>query len=164
MELDPARVESARARLRGQLVATPLIGGLELPGFPGEPSLRIKPESLQPSGSIWFRGAMHEVARQLGKTKGLLVAGDDRPLLAAARAAALQRVPTVVFLRGEQNRLRALLPDAVEVEVVADAVHARDAVEAARGPRGFRPMPGIEDPEYALGIATLPHRSRSRPP
>lgn len=60
---DADSIRAAAARLRGHVVATPLIGGLLLPGFAHAADVRIKPELLQPGGSAWYRGYLHLVLR-----------------------------------------------------------------------------------------------------
>ncbi|MEQ1634442.1 MAG: hypothetical protein ABL997_18820, partial [Planctomycetota bacterium] len=51
-------VLAAATRLRGQLVATPVIGGVHL-GGDGGVDVRWKAELLQTGGSGWFRGYSH---------------------------------------------------------------------------------------------------------
>src|SRR5690606_7902337 len=98
-EHDP--IAAAANRLRGLLVDTPLIGGPLLAGRPAMPELRIKPECLQPGGSIWFRGAMHALARQMGAAAGIVAQGGSRQVLATVVAAQAQRVPVVACVADE---------------------------------------------------------------
>jgi threonine dehydratase len=151
-----AQVDAARRRLRGQLVATPLVSGLQLPGFAVPSDLRVKVEVLQPSGSIYFRGALHYLLRQLGAPLGLAAWGAERPVLAAARAAALLRLPCAAFPVGEPSApVRALLDLlGCDVQPRPDAAQARAAAEHARASQGFQVMPGADHADYAAGLAT----------
>jgi threonine dehydratase len=158
MDADRERIEGARRRLRGLSVATPLIGGLTLPGFPCRPGLRVKLENLQLGGSLRFRGAMHALARRLGAPREAVAVGAFRSVLAEVCAAALQRVPVTAVLEVEVGpRERALLRAAgvaaCEVCAGPEAARAR-AAELRRG-RGAFVFPGPGDPDFDLGIATV---------
>jgi hypothetical protein len=149
-----ADISAAHGRLRGQLVAAPLIGGLDLPGFAVPSDLRLKAEVLQPSGSLWFRGAMHWAMRQLGRHKGVRIDGAPRAVLAWACAAREAR------LEVHAPGAAAWSPD------IARAVAHYGAV--AEDAAGFVEAPGIDAPEFAAGVASvvielldeLPHDTR----
>lgn len=142
--LPRADVEAALRRLRGQLVATPIIGGLDLPGFAVPADLRLKVETLQPSGSLWFRGAMHWAMRQLGRHKGVLVSGPPRAMLALACAAREARIAA------------QSVPDATLAPTLAAALaHFGCAVGAPRPAGGFVDPPGPASPDFVVGIASI---------
>ena len=142
--LSRADVEAALRRLRGQLVATPIIGGLDLPGFAVPADLRLKAETLQPSGSLWFRGAMHWAMRQLGRHKGVHVSGSPRAMLALACAAREARIAAQTA------------PDASLPPPLASAlVHLGCVVGAPRPASGFVDPPGMESPDFVAGIASI---------
>lgn len=155
--LSTQAIQKAHRRLRGQLVATPLIGELRLPEFQAPPTLRVKAENLQTGGSLYFRGAMHFLLRQLGALKGLVAHGDARVVLAAATAASLHRLPCVVFPDGEpdQGVWQLLRLSGCEVRPRSGADAARSAAQEAARELGYRVMPGVEDELFAAGIATL---------
>jgi threonine dehydratase len=146
-----ADVAAAAARLRGHLVATPLIGG----GLIGDGGvdLRWKPEILQPGGSGWFRGFQHLLLHSYGSLRGVAYAGPISRLLAAAVAAQQHRLPFVAFLDAPLPPALRLLLDALsaQVETVAEP---RRAAERRQRELGFLLLPGIEHPEVAAGMAT----------
>lgn len=147
----PPDLESAAWRLRGHLVATPVIGGLCLPGYEAPEDLRLKAELLQPGGSLWFRGAQHWLLRQLGRCKGLAVAGDEYRVLAFARAAQSQRVDAVALLPeppGEPLR------EALDAAGCAVQVGVDGAPPSGRF-AGFTRAPPPDEPEFVAGIATV---------
>lgn len=152
-----AQLESASRRLCGQIVRTPLIGGLHLPGFVVPPELRIKPEVLQPSGSIHARGAMHYLMRRLGQPKGIVVAGAPRLALAVAWAGAVHRMPAIVCLAAPVTAGIARLLDDLGCEaiVAGDPERAEATARQVAESRGFHRLSGSDDPDYALGIASI---------
>lgn len=157
MPLVPADVLAAADRLRGQVVATPLIGGIVLPGME---HVRIKPEILQPGGSIWFRGYLHWLLRQMGALKGLVVdpALGARPAFAAVVAAKWLRVPCVVALGAEPDQDSAAPHADLQRWVRAiDLVPSLSKLRAADAARqlGFRLSPSREQPDVQCGIATV---------
>jgi len=151
---DPDQVQAAARRLRGHLVATPLIGAANLPGLRSGADLRLKPETLQPGGSLWYRGAMHHLQRQLGRCKGLAVVGPPRQALAALLAAAQHRLPVHCFWDAPPPAgWRARLAGAGCVQEVAE--DPREAARAFCARTGYHCMPGPEGPEVAAGLATV---------
>lgn len=158
MDLGREHVEAAARRLSGVLVASPLIGDLLLPGHARRPGLRVKAECLQPGGSVWFRGAMHALARRLGSVPGVVAAGAFRPVLAGVVAAALQRVPSVAVVPSSVSRReRELLGAAGVGEVVcaADVPAVAERAKEVCRTRGLFAMPEPGDLEHDLGVATL---------
>lgn len=153
---DPRRVREAADRLSGQLVRTPLVGGILLGDAPASPRLRAKLEVLQPGGGAVFRGAMHSLSRALGTLSGLVVGGGFRSAYATALAASLQRIPTVVLIGpnlDESCAARfAVLP---QVRVERSDVVGRDEVLRRARAEGFRAAPGPGDDDWELGVATL---------
>lgn len=151
---DADAVRAAAVRLRGHLVATPLIGGLLLPGFAHAADVRIKPELLQPGGSVWFRGHLHFLLRSMGRPVGLTWAEGRGTVVSVAAAAAACRVPLRVFVRAplDARQAAAVAHLGAEVSCVEDPVGASSAL----GRRdGFTVLPGEEHPDVAAGLATL---------
>src|SRR5262245_18243381 len=111
-----ASLAAAAARLRGHVVATPLIGTPWLPGA-SLPDVRWKPELLQPGGSAWVRGYQHFLLRQMGRCAGLVYAGPSARLLAAALAAMQHRLPLHAMLPDDYpSSRRQLLPPDLTLE------------------------------------------------
>jgi threonine dehydratase len=152
--LDPAAIQAAAVRLKGHLVATPLVGAVRLPGFAVGADLRLKPEVLQPGGSLWYRGSEHFLLRKLGACKGLTLCGDVRAMLATAVAAQEHRVPVEAFCEALPaadltGQLREL---GCAVRVVTGALAAAQAQQRREG---TVMMPGPGDVDFDLGIATV---------
>ncbi|MCA8942092.1 MAG: pyridoxal-phosphate dependent enzyme [Planctomycetes bacterium] len=148
------RIESSLHKLRGHLVATPLVGGLYLPGVSIPADLRIKAECLQGPGGIWFRGAMLELSRHFGALKGIVVSDELRPALAAATAARAQRIPCVAVTDSERDAaLFGRLGH--EFVLITDGTAPNEVAERTRRELGYAIMPGLETDDYAAGIATV---------
>lgn len=145
-------IRAAAKRLRGHVVATPLIGVAWPVGAALD--VRCKPELLQPGGSGWYRGYLHWLLRSLGSLPGVVFDGPTPRLRAAALAARQHRLPLSVLVPEEPaaSLSRWLSGAAVEVEVCAEPA-AR--AEELRGSRGFQPFPGIEVADVAAGLATI---------
>jgi threonine dehydratase len=145
--VSPAEIAAAAERLRGHLVATPWIGALALPGAA---HLRLKPELLQPGGSIWYRGWLHWLLRQLGAVKGLVIepVAGARAAFAALLAADATRVECVVAAAGAPE-LVALLHASGHERRLGEAA----APDLARR-FGFRRLPPAEDRDVQAGLAT----------
>lgn len=151
------RIESTLEKLRGHLVETPLIGGVDLLGFECPPELRIKTENLQGPGGIWLRGALRELSRHFGSLKGVVVADAVRPTLAAALAAKAQRLPCIAVVGVDDavqigDVLRRL---GAEVVTVDDARSAVEQPAAIATDRGFALMPDVTGQAYLEGVATV---------
>lgn len=147
-------IRAAAARLRGHVVATPLVGGLLLPGFAHAADVRIKPELLQPGGSAWYRGHLHLVLRAMGRPVGLAWAEGAGSSLAAAVAATAGRIPLRVFVRElpEAGLAAALAHLGAVVERCDDP---QAAARAHARSSGAMVLPGLEHPDIAAGIATI---------
>jgi threonine dehydratase len=150
--LSATAIEAAARRLSGQLVATPILGGLRLPGFAVAADLRLKAELLQPGGALYWRGIQHFLLRQFGSSRGLWIVGPPRLAVVAAIAAASHRLPAVVQVTAGMTGASELRELGCELHEVRDAA-ASD--EAERRRRGFAALPGLDDPDVAAGIATV---------
>lgn len=153
---EAAAIEAAAARLRGQVVVTPLVGVLVLPGFTVPDGLRVKLELLQPGGSLRFRGALHALLRRMGSAKGVVVAGTVRWATAAATAAWTLRLPVRAFVSDVvPPEARALL-DVVgcrwrELRDEPAAMAAAAEQQREHGDSWLR----RDDPDVLTGIATI---------
>jgi threonine dehydratase len=157
LEITRAELERAARKLLAHLVPAPLIGALTLPGHPVPQELRVKPEVLQPSGSVWYRGALHAALARLGTTKGIVAAGTARRMLAAACVASAHRLPCRgVLTRDRASEVEALLcAHGAETELVADAQEAEARCAELIAKTGFVRAAGPGDRDYDLGLATL---------
>lgn len=151
---DAESIRAASVRLRGHVVATPLIGGLLLPGFDHGADVRIKPELLQPSGSIWYRGLLHFVLRAMGRHARYAWAEGGGSALAAAAAASIARAPVCLFLSEPPvpGAAAALVHLGAQIERVDDP---QAAVRDHGRSTGAMRFPGVEDADVAAGIATV---------
>jgi threonine dehydratase len=153
-----AQVQAAARRLRGVLVETPMVGGVILPGFDVTPGLRVQIEVVQHGGSLWFRGAMHALARALGAPREVVAVGSESALIASCLAAHLQRTPVTALSAGSRTvelEGRLLAFGATVVEWCDGAAHAAERADQLRRERGARILPGPGDPDFDLGVATL---------
>ncbi len=140
--LSRSDIVAAHARLRGHLVATPVIGGLDLPGLSVPADLRIKVETLQPSGSLWFRGAVHWAMRQLGRHKGIAIDGPSRAMLAWACAA-------------REARIACASRSAPPAEIAVALAHYGCLEAPAARDLGFVPTPDPDARDFRVGIASI---------
>lgn len=147
-------IRAAAMRLRGHVVATPLIGIAWPTGPVMANDVRCKPELLQPGGSGWYRGYLHWLLRSLGSLPGVLFAGPSRRLLAASLAARQHRLPLTVLLTEEPTvaEQKWLAGAGAEVEV-CDEPRAR--AEELRRSRGLLLFPGADEVDVAAGLATI---------
>jgi threonine dehydratase len=152
MPLAAETIRAAAKRLSGQLVQTPLLGGLLLPGDPAA-DVRLWPDQLQCGGSMYYRGFVHFLLRQLGACKSLTFAGSDRRAAAAAVAAAGHRLALAAYLAAPPRpALAALLARCgAEWHVDADPVAA---AERRRRSDGATALPGVDNADVAAGLAT----------
>ena len=83
--------------------------------------------------------------------------GTDRPVLAGATAAAWSRLPAVAFTVGDPDaRVWTLLKGlGCEVHPRPTAEEASRDAQGVRASQGFQVLPGLEDPDYLAGIATV---------
>ncbi len=101
LDLAPAAVETAYARLRAVVRLTPMLAwGSAGAGLPGGGRLTLKLEQLQLTGSFKVRGAWNCIAELDAATRarGLVTASGGNHGLAVAWAAARAGVPATVFL------------------------------------------------------------------
>ncbi|MCC6669870.1 MAG: pyridoxal-phosphate dependent enzyme [Planctomycetes bacterium] len=158
MEPTTAQILAAAERLRGHVVATPLVG-CRVQDPDGEATeVRIKPEILQPGGTLLFRGLANHLLGGFRAYRGLILRGGAGIALAALQLGAARRcrlvlVPGSPLDADDAERLRSLGVEVVPVEASAEAAEA--AVLRIQTERGFHPAPGVEDPEFCAGIATV---------
>jgi len=157
----PTLIHAAARRLKGHLVATPVIGDLRLPGFEVSPAVRVKAECLQTGGSVWYRGYLHYLLQSLGRYKGLVLHGEPRVILAQALAGALHRLPMVAVTAGLPADIAALVGGTGCEVVVADSGTTASIAQVAAlaqqraSDTGFQLAGGIDDDAVHAGVATM---------
>lgn len=137
-------IVAAARRLRGHLVAAPVIGDLLLPGVPWPGDLRLKAELLQPGGTLYFRGALHWLLAQLGCHKALRHEGGGSLARAWAAAARSTRAPLAVRL-----------PDEACADDQAFVMACGATLSRGAGDAGATTTPRVDDPVFAAGIGTV---------
>ena len=154
-----AEVESARRRIAGLAVRTPLPASPELSRRAGAPVL-LKPEFVQPSGSFKLRGAASRMTRALeeGPVPGFVTFSTGNHARAVAWVATRLGVPATVCVsrRVPGDKVAALrrLGAAVRVEGASQD----EAGEVARGlerERGLVMVHPFDDPAVIAGQGTI---------
>lgn len=126
-------IETAAASIAGIAVRTPLIGA------PAWPTLRLKPENLQPIGAFKVRGAVHALARlpASARAAGVVAHSSGNHGQAVAFAARRLGLPCAVVMPDisapvKVAAVRALGAD-VHLVPVADRLARTEAIAADRG-------------------------------
>jgi threonine dehydratase len=158
-----ADVLAARARLNGIALRTPLEPAPSLAAETGAAEIRLKLESVQPTGSFKLRGAENKVA--------VLASGDDPPALvtassgnhgvAVAHAAERHRMALTILIGASASPaklevLRALESDRCVVEISGRDTDDAEAEARRRDEAGYATyVPPYNDPEVIAGQATV---------
>jgi threo-3-hydroxy-L-aspartate ammonia-lyase len=150
-----AEITGAARLLAGVAVRTPL---LPVPGL--SPSLLVKPESLQPTGSFKLRGAYHaiSVAGQAARERGVIAHSSGNHGHAVAYAAALLGVHAVVVVPEGAPKVKT---DAIEhygagLVTVAPTLPARiAATEELMARHGYVLIPPFDDRAVIAGQGTI---------
>jgi len=149
------RIRAAAERLDGVAVRTPLI---PLPQL--EPTLLIKPESLQPTGSFKLRGAYAAITarEQAARQHGVVAHSSGNHGHAVAYAAALLGVRAVVVVPRTAPKVKtdAIEYYGAELVRVEPTLAARTAATAELVARhGYVLIPPFDDPEVIAGQGTV---------
>ena len=149
------RIRAAAARLDGVAVRTPLI---PLPQL--EPTLLIKPESLQPTGSFKLRGAYAAITarEQAARQHGVVAHSSGNHGHAVAYAAALLGVRAVVVVPRTAPKVKtdAIEYYGAELVRVEPTLAARTAATSELVARhGYVLIPPFDDPEVIAGQGTV---------
>jgi threo-3-hydroxy-L-aspartate ammonia-lyase len=149
------RIRAAAERLDGVAVRTPLI---PLPQL--EPTLLIKPESLQPTGSFKLRGAYAAITarEQAARQHGVVAHSSGNHGHAVAYAAALLGVRAVVVVPRTAPKVKtdAIEYYGAELVRVEPTLAARTAATSELVARhGYVLIPPFDDPEVIAGQGTV---------
>ena len=155
-----ADVFVARERLRPYLRPTPLVAAPALAEALGL-DVRLKLETLQPTGAFKVRGGINLVAAIVEgvepRPAGFLTASTGNHGQSIAYAAGLFGFPAVVYAPAGSNPYKVAAIRRLGAEVVlggADFDAAREAAEAASLVRGYRYVHAANEPLLYPGIAT----------
>jgi threonine dehydratase len=159
----PAEILAARNRLRGIALETPLEAAPDLAVESGASEVRLKLESLQPTGSFKIRGAHNRIAL-LAAERGdlpIVTASSGNHGIAVAHAAARFRMRATILVGAgvspaKLERLRALETDATTVEVFGHDTDDTEAEARRRDELGAAVyVAPYNDPEVIAGQATV---------
>jgi threo-3-hydroxy-L-aspartate ammonia-lyase len=148
-------IRSAAARLHGVAVRTPLVP------FPRvTPSLLIKPESLQPTGSFKLRGAYAAISALPpdAARRGVIAHSSGNHAQAVAYAAALLGVPAVVVVPQNAPPVKVEAARAFGAQIVPclPGLAARAAVTGElAAEHGYTIIPPFDDPAVIAGQGTI---------
>jgi threonine dehydratase len=149
-----AEIKAAAARLRGVVVATPLVP------FPAAGPLMIKPESLQPTGAFKLRGAYNAISvlSEAQRQRGVVAHSSGNHGHAVAYAARLLGVRAVIVVPETAPAIKtdAIIANGAELVTVAPTMAARlAAVRDLADRHGYALIPPFDDPNVIAGQGTI---------
>jgi threonine dehydratase len=158
-----ADVVAARARLAGIALRTPLEASTELAAESEAAEVRLKLESMQPSGAFKIRGAENKVAILADTVLGarLVTASSGNHGIAVAGAAARHGLRLTILVGASASpaklaRLRALESDRITVDVFGRDTDAAEAEARRRDDTGLAVyVPPYNDADVVAGQATV---------
>lgn len=158
-----ADVLAARRRLTGIALHTPLEPSASLAEEAGAAEVRLKLESVQPTGSFKTRGAHNKVAVVADAHPGaeLVTASSGNHGIAVATAADRHGMRLTVLVgasvsTAKLERLRALETDSITVQVFGSDTDDAEAEARRRDEEGLGVyVPPYSDPEVIAGQATV---------
>jgi threonine dehydratase len=153
-------IESAQARIAGQVRRTPVIRAAPLKQPITEAALWLKLENLQISGSFKARGAMNKLLSLSDDElkRGLVTASGGNHGLAVAYAGWLMKVPATVFLPHNTPPSKADQVRSWDARVIIEGAVWDDANRAAlsfAGQTGATYIHPFEDPAVIAGQGTV---------
>ena len=119
IEEHAAQVERAAQRIKGQVRRTPALR-TDL-----DPSLRLKPECFQVTGSFKPRGAFNAVLSLIGrgeKPKGVIAVSSGNHAQAVALAAGSVGVPALILIPEDANPAKVAATRALGAEVIQEGI------------------------------------------
>ena len=152
-----ADIEAARARIAGDIVATPTVDSPSLSERFGVP-VRLKLEHRQTTGAFKLRGASNAVALLSDGTRGVTAASTGNHGRALSLAAGRRGIPAVICMSRlvPENKLVEIRRLGAEARIVG-ASQDEAQVEAERlvAHEGFVMVPPFDDPAIVAGQGTL---------
>jgi threonine dehydratase len=152
-----AEIAVARARIAGLAVSTPLVASPSLSARMGpETEVRLKLETLQPTGAFKLRGAANAVLglAPAAAARGIVAASTGNHGRAVAYAARAGGHRCTVFLSSQvpANKVAAIRALGAEVVVAGESFLAADTAARACGGEY---LPPFDDPRIIAGQGTL---------
>ncbi|MBN9245073.1 MAG: hydroxyectoine utilization dehydratase EutB [Mesorhizobium sp.] len=152
-----ADIEAARARIAGDIVATPTVDSPSLSERLGVP-VRLKLEHRQTTGSFKLRGASNAVALLPAGTRGVTAASTGNHGRALSLAAKRRGIAAVICMSRlvPENKLAEIRRLGAEARIVG-ASQDEAQVEAERlvADEGFAMVPPFDHPAVIAGQGTL---------
>jgi threonine dehydratase len=154
-----AEVEAAAARLRGQVVRTPLLRHKLLDELTGGTVL-VKPEPLQRTGSFKLRGALNAALRldQAARRAGIVTHSSGNHGQAVACAAHALDIPALVAMPSDAPAIKVAATRRWGASVTffdrrtTDREHLAETLAAERGATA---IPPFDHPDVIAGQGTL---------
>jgi threonine dehydratase len=147
-------IRAAAGRIAGRVVRTPLIPFAA--AEPGRP-LRLKPESLQPTGAFKLRGAFNAILQRLGdaRSRGVVTHSSGNHARAVAWVARELGLRAVIVIPDAAPAVKADAVRRLGAEVVIVAPEERDtrAFELA-AEHGYVMIPPYDDAAVVAGQGT----------
>ncbi len=146
-------IQAAQERLRGLIYRTPLVP------FPGALGLRLKAESLQPTGAFKLRGAFNAILSltEAERERGVVAHSSGNHAQAVAYAARSLGVRATIVMpeNAPQVKLERTRALGAEVVLVAPSGAARAAkTEELAEQYGYVPIPPYDDARIIAGAGT----------
>ena len=153
-----ADVYSARRRLMGRVVHTPLVESTSLSEVAGT-HVYLKLETVQPTGSFKIRGATNALARlaECGVTR-VVTASTGNHGRAVAHAASMLGLEATVCLSSlvPQNKVQAVRALGAQVRVAGRSQDdAEREAQRLAAVEGLAYVPPFDDPDVIAGQATI---------
>ncbi len=150
-------IEAARARIAGDIAATPTVASPSLSEKCGVP-VRLKLEHRQTTGAFKLRGASNAVALLPSDTRGVTAASTGNHGRALSLAAKRRGIPAVICMSSlvPENKLAEIRRLGAEARIVGASQDAAQ-VEAERlvAEGGFAMIPPFDHPAVIAGQGTL---------
>lgn len=152
-----ADIEAARARIAGDIVATPTVDSPSLGEKSGLP-IRLKLEHRQTTGSFKLRGASNAVALLPDDIRGVTAASTGNHGRALSFAAKRRGIPAVICMSRlvPENKLAEIRRLGAEARIVGTSQdEAQIEAERLVAEEGFTMIPPFDHPAVVAGQGTL---------
>jgi threonine dehydratase len=148
-------IEAAASRLDGVALRTPLVPFARI-----EPTLLIKPESLQPTGAFKLRGAYAAISALPAprRDRGVVTHSSGNHAHAVAYAAALLGIPATVVVpsNAPQVKVDAARSLGAEIVICEPSLRARTReVDRLIAQHGYALIPPFDDKDVIAGQGTI---------
>ncbi len=152
-------VRVAAQRLRGVVLHTPLLSPLT-PGFPLAGTVRLKPESLQVTGSFKPRGAYNKLSSLTPEERahGVVAFSSGNHAQGVAYGARLLGIPATIVMPQDAVPAKLEATRALGAEVIQVGTTSQQRLEygaALARERGAALVPSYDDPMIVAGQGTI---------